>query len=126
MTGKVDHPLMWYPQRVAGARAAADRAGLPGGRRRAAVIGERSNEIIEDSTVKKQTDPIMAELRAVREAYAAQFDYDVQAMFKDIRAKERASGHEYVRLVEGRVVPVEVEGGDASGGRGVDGGQGEG
>ena len=58
----------------------------------------------------RQTDPIMAELRAIRRAYAARFNYDVDAMFKDIRAKERASGHEYVRLVGGRVVPVEVEG----------------
>ena len=73
----------------------------------------------------RQTDPIMAELRAIRRAYAARFNYDVDAMLKDIRAKERASGHEYVRLVEGRVVPVEVEGQEPSGGRGFDGGRGE-
>ena len=42
----------------------------------------------------RQTDPIMAELRAIRRAYAARFNYDVDAMFKDIRAKQRASGHE--------------------------------
>lgn len=72
----------------------------------------------------RQTDPIMAELRAIRRAYAARFNYDVEAMFKDIRAKERASGHEYVRLVEGRVVPVEVEGQESSGG-GFDGGRSE-
>ena len=46
----------------------------------------------------KQTDPIIAELRAIREAYAARFDYDVEAMFRDIRARQEASGHEYVRL----------------------------
>ena len=44
------------------------------------------------------TDPIIAELRAVREAYAARFDYDVEAMFRDIRARQEASGREYVRL----------------------------
>ena len=53
----------------------------------------------------KQTNPIMAELRAIRRAYARQFDYDVDAMFKDIRARQDASGQEYVRLVGGRVVP---------------------
>ena len=46
----------------------------------------------------KQTDPIIAELRAIREAYAARFDYDVDAMFRDIRARQEASGCEYVRL----------------------------
>ncbi len=35
-----------------------------------------------------QTDPIIAELRAIREAYAARFDYDVEAMFRDIRARQ--------------------------------------
>ena len=46
----------------------------------------------------RQTDPIIAELRAVRQAYAARFDYDVEAMFRDIRARQEASGREYVRL----------------------------
>ena len=41
---------------------------------------------------------IIAELRAIREAYAARFDYDVEAMFRDIRARQKASGREYVRL----------------------------
>ena len=46
----------------------------------------------------RQPDPIIAEVRAIRRAYAAQFDYDVEAMFRDIRAKQEASGREYVRL----------------------------
>ena len=46
----------------------------------------------------RQTDPIIAGHRAIREAYAARFDYDVEAMFRDIRARQEASGHEYVRL----------------------------
>lgn len=46
----------------------------------------------------KPTDPIMAELRAIRKAYAEQFDYDLDAMFKDIRTRQEASGKEYVRL----------------------------
>ena len=46
----------------------------------------------------RQTDPIIAELRAIREAYAARFDYNVEAMFRDIRARQEASGRDYVRL----------------------------
>lgn len=47
---------------------------------------------------RQMDDPIIAELRAIREAYAARFDYDVEAMFRDIRARQEASGREYVRL----------------------------
>ncbi len=46
----------------------------------------------------RRTDPIIAELRAFRQVYAARFDYDVEAMFRDIRARQEASGREYVRL----------------------------
>ncbi|MDE2718209.1 MAG: hypothetical protein OXI33_14525, partial [Chloroflexota bacterium] len=46
----------------------------------------------------RQTDPIIAEVRAIRQAYAARFDYDVEAIFKDIRARQEASGRDYVRL----------------------------
>ena len=52
----------------------------------------------------RQTDPIIAELRAIRQAYAARFDYDVEAMFRDIRARQEASGREYVRLPARRPV----------------------
>ena len=31
------------------------------------------------------TDPIISEVRAVRDAHAARFDYDVAAIFRDIR-----------------------------------------
>ena len=46
----------------------------------------------------RQTDPIIAELRAIRQAYATRFDYDVETMFRDSRARQEASGREYVRL----------------------------
>ena len=51
----------------------------------------------------RQTDPIIAEVRAIRQAYAARFDYDVEAIFRDIRARQEASGREYVRLPARRV-----------------------
>ena len=52
----------------------------------------------------KQTDPIIAEVRAIRQAYAARFDYDVEAIFRDIRARQEATGRDYVRLSARRLV----------------------
>ena len=58
----------------------------------------------------RQPDPIVAEVRAIRQAYAARFGYDVEAIFRDIRARQEASGHEYVRLPDysGRPTPEEI------------------
>jgi undecaprenyl pyrophosphate synthase len=33
-------------------------------------------------------DDIVEEVRAVRDAYAAQFNYDLERMFEDLKAKE--------------------------------------
>ena len=44
------------------------------------------------------TDPIIFEVRAVRDAHAARFDYDLAAIFRNIRAMQDKSGREYVRL----------------------------
>lgn len=43
-------------------------------------------------------DLIVAEIRKVREAYAAKFNYDLDAIFRDLREKERKRGGELVRL----------------------------
>ena len=43
-----------------------------------------------------QLDPIIAEIRAIRDEYAAHFNYDVAKMFQDIRARQEASDREYV------------------------------
>src|SRR5206468_3006758 len=42
-------------------------------------------------------DPIVAEVRRVREAYAAQFNYDLEAIYRDLKQREKASGRRYVR-----------------------------
>ena len=44
---------------------------------------------------KRSTDPIIAELRAVRDAHAARFNYDVKAIFRDLQARQTASGRKY-------------------------------
>ena len=36
-------------------------------------------------------DPVVASVRQVRESLAAAFDYDVQAIFADLRKREAAS-----------------------------------
>lgn len=38
----------------------------------------------------------MAEVRQVREAYAATFDYDLQALFEEIKAQEAQSDRIFV------------------------------
>ncbi len=42
-------------------------------------------------------DPIVAEVRKTRQAHAEEFGYDLMAIYRDIKAKERASGREFVR-----------------------------
>ena len=51
-----------------------------------------------------QPDAIVAELREVRDEHAARFDYDVEAIIRDIRAMQNSSDREYVRPPPRRVV----------------------
>ncbi len=43
-------------------------------------------------------DPILAELRARREAYAAKFNYDPEAIVKDIQVMKSTSDRKYITL----------------------------
>ena len=60
----------------------------------------------------RETDPIIAELRAIRREYAARFNYDVDAMFRDLRARQDASGRQYVRLPSRRSVSASEDSGN--------------
>lgn len=42
-------------------------------------------------------DPIVADVRAVREQLAAQFEFDVHAIFADLRARQVETGKRLVR-----------------------------
>ena len=42
-------------------------------------------------------DPIVEEVRRIRDAHAAKFGYDLDAIFRDLKAKEQASGRRFVR-----------------------------
>jgi len=43
-------------------------------------------------------DPIVAEVRQAREAYAKQFNYDVYAMGRDLQERQQKSGRTVVAL----------------------------
>ena len=51
-----------------------------------------------------QPDPIITEVRSVRDDYAARFGCDVRAIFRDIRSRQEASVRKYVRYPARRVV----------------------
>ena len=44
----------------------------------------------------KTADPIVAEVRAARDAHAAKFGYDLKEIFRDIKERQKVSGREYV------------------------------
>ena len=50
-------------------------------------------------------DPIVDEVRRIRDAHAARFNYDPDAIFRDIKEQEKRSGRTYVSFAE-----VEIEG----------------
>jgi hypothetical protein len=41
-------------------------------------------------------DPIVEEVRRVRDAHAAMFNYDLDAIFRDIKEQEKKSGLKFV------------------------------
>ena len=46
------------------------------------------------------SDPIVDEVRRAREAYAARFDYDLRAIYRDLKKQERLSGRKVVSYAE--------------------------
>ncbi len=47
-------------------------------------------------------DPIVAEVRAIRDAYAKRFNYDLDAICRDLKEKEKRSGRKLVSFSRGR------------------------
>jgi len=43
-----------------------------------------------------KADPIVEEVRKAREAYAARFNFDLEAIYADLKAKEREGGRKHV------------------------------
>ena len=47
---------------------------------------------------KPDHDPVVAEVRRVREEIAARFNYDLRAIFDDMQHQQENSGQKYVSL----------------------------
>jgi hypothetical protein len=43
-------------------------------------------------------DPVVEEVRAIRDAYAKQFNYNLEAIYRDLKEQEARSGWEVVAL----------------------------
>jgi len=52
-------------------------------------------------------DPIVAEVRKAREAHAAKFNYDLQAIYWDVKAQEKQSGRTFVSYPPKRISGTE-------------------
>jgi hypothetical protein len=50
-----------------------------------------------------EDDPIIAEIRRIRDEHAAKFDYDAHAIGEDLRRRQRESGRTYVSLPPRRI-----------------------
>lgn len=50
-------------------------------------------------------DPIVDEVRRIRDAHAAKFNYDPDAIFRDIKEQEKLSGRKYVSFADDTVAP---------------------
>ncbi len=51
-------------------------------------------------------DSVVKEVREIREAYAKRFGYDLDAMHRDLKAKEQASGRKIVSFPPRRPTPL--------------------
>ena len=54
-------------------------------------------------------DPIVAEVRAIRDELARQCGYDLKEIFRRLRQQQSTSGRKYVRYPPRRIVPTENE-----------------
>ena len=50
-------------------------------------------------------DPIVDEVRRIRDAHSARFNYDLDAIFQDIKASEKKSGLKFVDGVARQSMP---------------------
>ena len=54
-----------------------------------------------------KADPIVEEVRKVREAYAARFGFDPEAIYADLKAKEKGEGPERISRPPKRLAKTE-------------------
>ena len=54
-------------------------------------------------------DPIVEEVRRIRDAHAAMFDYDLDAIFQDIKEQEKKSGCKFVSFASVESAPCQPQ-----------------
>lgn len=54
-------------------------------------------------------DEVMREVRAIREAYAARFDFDPRALYEDAKRREAEEDREVVHLQPKRLDPPKTK-----------------
>ena len=54
-------------------------------------------------------DPIILEVREAREKHAAQFNYELSAIYQALKEQEEQSNRKKVSFAPKRIVPVESE-----------------
>jgi hypothetical protein len=54
-------------------------------------------------------DPIVAEVRQARETHAAQFSFDLWAIYRALKEQEEQSQHEKVAFAPKHILPVKTE-----------------
>jgi hypothetical protein len=54
-------------------------------------------------------DPIVAEVRQAREAHAAQFNFDLQAIYRVLKTQEEQSQRKKVSFSPKRIPPIRME-----------------
>lgn len=63
----------------------------------------------EEDFSKPWRDPIVEEIRKIREEHAASFAYDVHAMMEDTRKRQQESGRKVVSFARRRATAVVSE-----------------
>ena len=53
-------------------------------------------------------DPIVEEVRRVRDAHAARFHYDLDAIFRDLKDQEKQSGRRFLSFPPAKAEPNQV------------------
>lgn len=53
-------------------------------------------------------DPIVEEIHKIREEYAKKFNFDIDAMFEDLREKQSKSKHRIVSFAKDKEKPRDV------------------
>ena len=57
--------------------------------------------------MNENIDPIVAEVRKAREAYAKKFNYDIKAMCSDLKKRQAQNAKRVISLPPKRIKPME-------------------